>query len=439
MSCSNFKVIGIPALNEVINREVGNDIAAYTSLVALTNNRVYKELIVRNNINANEDPEIAYQLLLKAKEIVLGEVSNKVAATSRREKGYFGSYEARQTALNYCAAKIAEYNFVYTKNGDKFTFETLQKRLNSDVVKILENRAKSIAKSKNIMPELEAIINEEGASRFDKLTRFVLQYGSVKDKNYAALARSLATNDANVGNPFLEDLLLRKNVANIFRKKINYQHVDFQELGGYIEEIDSTKDDDGIDDSVDAMAINWLANVGELTDYNKHIEEVVRYRLSYIPKLLSAEAVKNVNGKPKYNVDLSNELGTPSYLEYDFILKLLYSSTNPATVDTFIESIKTIANNVEGAEGLITLYDDLNSNRNLAYKFMMVFNKPIIRKFEVYLDSVGENKNINARISNTNSVKRTILANDIYSAIKNSTVSRPVEKLRALYALARGS
>ena len=439
MSCSKFKVIGIPALNEVINREVGNDIAAYTSLVALTNNRVYKELIVRNNVNANEDPETAYKLLLKAKEIVLGEVSNKVAATSRREKGYFGSYEARQTALNYCAAKIAEYNFVYTKNGDKFTFETLQKRLNSDVVKLLENRAKSIANTKNIMSELEIIIKEEGASRFDKLTRFVLQHGSIKDKNYAALARSLATNDANVGNPFLEDLLLRKNVANIFRKKINYQHVDFQELGGYIEEIDSTKDDDGIDDSVDAMAINWLANVGELTDYNKHIEEVVRYRLSYIPKLLSAEPVKNVNGKPKYSVDLSNELGTPSYLEYDFILKLLYSSTNPATVDTFIESIKTIANNVEGAEGLITLYDDLNSNRNLAYKFMMVFNKPIIRKFEVYLDSIGENKNINARISNTNSIKRTILANDIYSAIKNSTVSRPVEKLRALYALARGS
>ena len=49
--------------------------------------------------------------MLKAKEIVLGEVSNKVAATNRREKGYFGSYEARQTALNYCAAKIAEYNF----------------------------------------------------------------------------------------------------------------------------------------------------------------------------------------------------------------------------------------------------------------------------------------------------------------------------------------
>ena len=51
----------------------------------------------------------------------------------------------------------------------------------------------------------------------------------------------------------------------------------------------------------------------------------------------------------------------------------------------------------------------------------------------------GTRKNITARISNTNSVKRTILANDIYNAIKNSTVNRPVEKLRALYALARGS
>ena len=77
MSCSKFKVIGIPALNEVINREVGNDIAAYTSLVALTNNRVYKELIVRNNVNANEDPETAYQLLLKAKEIVLGDIKEQ--------------------------------------------------------------------------------------------------------------------------------------------------------------------------------------------------------------------------------------------------------------------------------------------------------------------------------------------------------------------------
>ena len=439
MSCGKFKLISNPALNEVINREVGRDITEYTNLVALSNNNVYKELIVRNNINPIENPEAAYQMLLKAREIVLGKVSNKVAETQRREKGYFGSYEARQTALNYCAAKLSQYYFVYTKNGDTFTFETLQKRLNKDIVKALEYRAKGIAKSKNLINKLEDIIKSNAINKIDNLTKFVLENGNNQDKNFAALTRSLATRDKNQNNTFLEDLILRKNVANLFRKKINYQHVDFEELGGYVEEINSNGNEDSVDDGVDNMAVHWLANVGELSDYGKHIEEVVRYRLQYVPKLLSPIKTKNANGKEDYSYDLSNELGVPDYIDYDFITKLLYSSTNPTTVDTFIESIKTIANNIEGAEGLMTLYDDLNSNRNLAYKFMMVFNKPIIRKFEVYLDAIGEEKNINARISNTNSVKRTIIANDIYNSIKNSIVTHPVEALRALYTLARGN
>ena len=98
-----------------------------------------------------------------------------------------------------------------------------------------------------------------------------------------------------------------------------------------------------MDDSTDVMAVNWLANVGEFSDFNKHVEEVVKYRLSYIPKLLSATPVQKGNGKTGYMHDTSNELGVPSYIDYDFITKLLYSSTNPTTVDTFIESIKTIA------------------------------------------------------------------------------------------------
>lgn len=438
MSCSKFKLIGNPALNEVINRKVGNDIVEFTNLVALTNNIVYKELIVRNGINPIENPDAAYEMLLKAKEIVLGKLDDKVATTERREKGFFTSYEARQTALNYCAAKICEYNFVYTKNGEKFTFETLQRKLNEDVVKILENRGRKIAKAKGLEEQFNIIFNMPSAQKFDKLTSFVAINGSEKDSNYARLARSLATNDKTVHNNFLEDLILRKNIANLFRKKINYQHVDFAELGGYIEETDTVNNDDSLDDSVDAMAINWLANVGEFNDFGKHVEEIVRYRLSFVKKLNSPNPIVNPNGKTKYLVDLSNELGVPTYLDYDFITKLLYSSTNPSTVDTFIESIKTIANNIEGAEGLMTLYDDLKSNRNLAYKFMMVFNKPIIRKFEVYLDAVGENKNISARISNTNSVKRTIIANDIFNSIKNCIVTRPVKQIDALINLIAG-
>lgn len=439
MSCSKFKLMTNPALNEVINSKVGSDIVEYTNLVALTNNRVYKEFIVRNGIDPVANPETAYEMLLKAREIVLGKLNDKVAATERREKGFFTSYEARQTALNYCAAKICEYNFVYTKNGEKFTFETFQKKLNEDVVKILENRGRRIAKNKGLEEQFNTIFSMSPSEKFDKLTSFVVINGSEKDSNFARLARSLATNDKTVNNNFLEDLILRKNVANLFRKKVNYQHVDFEELGGYIEEFNTSGNEDSMDDSTEVMAVNWLANVGEFSDFNKHVEEVVKYRLSYIPKLLSATPVQKANGKTGYTHDTSNELGVPSYIDYDFITKLLYSSTNPTTVDTFIESIKTIANNIEGAEGLITLYDDLKANRNLAYKFMMVFNKPIIRKFEVYLDTIGENKTINARISNTNSVKRTIIANDIYNSIKNSIASHPVEELRALYSLAKGN
>ena len=200
MSCSKFKLMTNPVLNEVINRKVGSDIVEYTNLVALTNNRVYKEFIVRNGIDPIANPEAAYEMLLKAREIVLGKLNDKVAATERREKGFFTSYEARQTALNYCAAKICEYNFVYTKNGEKFTFETFQKKLNEDVVKILENRGRRIAKSKGLEEQFNTIFSMSSSEKFDKLTSFVVINGSEKDSNFARLARSLATNDKTVNN-----------------------------------------------------------------------------------------------------------------------------------------------------------------------------------------------------------------------------------------------
>ena len=428
MSCSNFKLANYPKFDAYLKNQFGEDLIGYTNLAGLVTDDFFNNIIINERINIEEEPERAYDALVRTKDKVFKTITEKSKETALADKGEFSSYEAKRQALDYCASIIANVKFNDTLKGITTPFDDIRKQLNIKVTNAMRGRAfriKDKANDEKINKDYVKFNKLKGIEFYNGLINFIEKYGTNKDRNYIAIGKSLLiTKDEG----FIESLLTHKVVANLFKDKIEYQFTDEEELGGYVTETGQEMTENNLDSKEDAMAIHWNNNGGELSNYSKHVETVVRHHLSYVPKTL------NANSRPdgKYDYDLSNELGTPSYIDFEFINKLLFSIADCSNVDNFIESVKYIAETIEGAEGLIIIYDYLKNNKSFAYKYMMVYNKPIVRKVEVYLDETNADpnnsqKSLNARITNTAASRKGIILSNLFNTVKSAMTSTAVD------------
>ena len=125
----------------------------------------------------------------------------------------------------------------------------------------------------------------------------------------------------------------------------------------------------------------WNLSIGEVKDFNKHVEEIIKYHLASLPKLTAASQLDNGS----YSFDTNNELGVVTFSDANYLSKILYASADTSNVDNFIASLKRISETIPNCECLIQLHDLLSKNKVFANKYMMVFNKPIISKIEIYI------------------------------------------------------
>lgn len=433
MSCSNFKLANYPKFDAYLKNQFGEDLIGYTNLAGLVTDAFFNSIIINERINIEEEPERAYNALVRTKDEVFKTITEKSKETALADKGEFSSYEAKRQALDYCASIIANIKFNDTLKGITTPFDEIREQLNLKVTNAMRGRAfriKDKANDEKITKDYIEFNKLKGVKFYNGLINFIEKYGTNKDRNYIGIGKSLfITKDEG----FIESLLTHKVVANLFKDKIEYQFTDEEELGGYVTETSQEITENNLDSKEDAMAIHWNNNGGELSNYSKHVEAVVRHHLSNVPKTL------NANSRPDgdYDYDLSNELGTPSYIDFDFINKLLFSISDCSNINNFIESIKYIAETIEGAEGLITVYDYLKENKYLAYKYMMVYNKPIVRKVEVFLTEANTNpedtqKNINARITNTTANRKGVILSNLFNNVKSAMTSRVVDDVDIL-------
>ena len=82
----------------------------------------------------------------------------------------------------------------------------------------------------------------------------------------------------------------------------------------------------------------WNLSIGEAKDFNKHVEEVIKYHLASLPKLTAASKLDNGS----YPFDTNNELGVVTFADANYLSKILYASADTSNVDNFIASLKRI-------------------------------------------------------------------------------------------------
>jgi hypothetical protein len=174
------------------------------------------------------------------------------------------------------------FNFLY--NGAPLNFNEIKKRTNETVINAGLKRAKKLAGSDETRNnELNSFINNPNpAIKINGLGAFLRKYGNAQDFNYGALLRSLTNTEFN------EALFNNKNVAKLIKRDELYQTTDYEELGGYLDETSTEGDENSIDDGIDLMTQLWNLSIGEVKDFNKHVEEVIKYHLASLPKLTAA-------------------------------------------------------------------------------------------------------------------------------------------------------
>ena len=72
-------------------------------------------------------------------------------------------------------------------------------------------------------------------------------------------------------------------LLNLLKENELYQTTDYEELGGYLDETSTEGDENSIDDGIDLMTQLWNLSIGEVKDFNKHVEEIIKYHLASLP------------------------------------------------------------------------------------------------------------------------------------------------------------
>ena len=234
-------------------------------------------------------------------------------------------------------------------------------------------------------------------------------------RNLFALYREMATNKIKFFNKVIntDSRLgeLRFNSKSVLDEDINYD-------SGLEEIVNGEVSDEDIDDlskeyDVDGTTARWDDNSGMSSNFMKSYDLDVKSILATIPKLTSIEK----DGNSRYQYDRSDPFGSIDFVDAKLVTASLISGVDRTDLNSFIQSIKNMANTNSELKGLIVLADMLDKNRDIAIKFRRNFVKTIMPKTETRIEydnvrSVQSNKRSNKiqtiRFDFMNDIKHTI-------------------------------
>ena len=407
MSCGRITVPGYEKLVDYIAKQHGDNNQDYNTLLSFIEDDYFKNVLKERGINPKKAYKQAYKALVEARLNAMKKLADFEKQLDKKDAGNFTSIRAREQAVDYLAAKIANSAYYYNYRGELVTTDDLIKYAKKNVVKQANNLIEELLNNDTtgkIAEEIKARITDAPKNMKVIGYAYILRkYGTFQHFNYGMLLVSLTS------SAFMNDVFNRKNVAKISRN-INYQFNDFEELGQYIDELEEASDEYGQSEDKDSMTELWNLGIGEKRNFSDHVDALIKYHLSTIPVL------NDTSTKDGYNINTDNELGVETFMDSDYLIRLIYSKADTSNRNNFLASIKEIAESVEGAEGLIKLYDLLYKDNNLLNKYMMVFNKPIISKVETYV----RNGVLHARVTNPNTNVRSIVKNHLIASLKDN-------------------
>lgn len=310
----------------------------------------------------------------------------------------------------------------YIENVKKNTGKTINKFeaytefLKSKLIKRIVKRA--IDRGLATKEEINQLIKKNDIARIEEL------FGKeeVKDVNLLATYKEFKANRIK----FVEEVF--KNDGKL--RKLIYERKEDKELDVQ-DDTESQEDEDNENqsskegDPVDHYIGNLTNKLGDVGHYMSNIDNNVILFFSTISKLKS---VNKVNGNYQYDTD--NPLGIPDTMDATQCINTIFSHANAYDVNSLIDEIKRIAEDVPGMAGLIQVHDYLKEHPDFAMRLWCNFSKTIISKLET---SNISKKGFEARQSNYTVNKETVLKFDFINAFKVTSITADKGKIAENY------
>lgn len=280
--------------------------------------------------------------------------------------------------------------------------------------KYFENKGQKFT-NKEILSLVNQILGFTSDGNFEKIDD-VFANASREDKNFYAMVKEMILNKVSFFNSIYAD----DSRLGMLRFKSDEAIDEKVDLDSEMESILNGNENDELADfnkefDVDGTTARWDDNSGMGSNFMKGIDEDIRMILFTIPKL---NDINKVDGK--YNYDRSNELGTIDFIDGKKVTAAIISKISRDNITSFINSIKTIAEQNKEMSGLIKLYEDLKTNRDFAIRFRSQFVKTIMPKTETRTESDGT---VRAVLSNKESNRRQSLIFSFQNNVKHTTLN----------------
>lgn len=280
--------------------------------------------------------------------------------------------------------------------------------------KYFENKAQKFT-NKEILGLVNQILGFTSDGDFEK-TDNVFANASREDKNFYAMVKEMILNKVS----FFNSIYAGDSRLGMLRFKSDEAIDEKVDLDSEMESILNGNENDELADfnkefDVDGTTARWDDNSGMGSNFMKGIDEDIRMILFTIPKL---NDINKIDGK--YNYDRSNELGTIDFIDGKKVTAAIISKISRDNITSFINSIKTIAEQNKEMSGLIKLYEDLKTNRDFAIRFRSQFVKTIMPKTETRTESDGT---VRAVLSNKESNRRQSLIFSFQNNVKHTTLN----------------
>lgn len=280
--------------------------------------------------------------------------------------------------------------------------------------KYFENKGQKFT-NKEILGLVNQILGFTSDGDFEK-TDDVFANVSREDKNFYAMVKEMILNKVS----FFNSIYAGDSRLGMLRFKSDEAIDEKVDLDSEMESILNGNENDELADfnkefDVDGTTARWDDNSGMGSNFMKGIDEDIRMILFTIPKL---NDINKVDGR--YNYDRSNELGTIDFIDGKKVTAAIISKISRDNITSFINSIKTIAEQNKEMSGLIKLYEDLKTNRDFAIRFRSQFVKTIIPKTETRTESDGT---VRAVLSNKESNRRQSLIFSFQNNVKHTTLN----------------
>lgn len=280
--------------------------------------------------------------------------------------------------------------------------------------KYFENKGQKFT-NKEILGLVNQILGFTSDGDFEK-TDDVFANASREDKNFYAMVKEMILNKVS----FFNSIYAGDSRLGMLRFKSDEAIDEKVDLDSEMESILNGNENDELADfnkefDVDGTTARWDDNSGMGSNFMKGIDEDIRMILFTIPKL---NDINKVDGK--YNYDRSNELGAIDFIDGKKVTAAIISKISRDNITSFINSIKTIAEQNKEMSGLIKLYEDLKTNRDFAIRFRSQFVKTIMPKTETRTDADGT---VRAVLSNKESNRRQSLIFSFQNNVKHTTLN----------------